>query len=779
MVSTLSQKIETFGQSVAIEHPATGLAPFGLLRIAALPYNTLTDLVPANTQRYINAVLDAEDRMEILRSELEVALYEAIPHMDRSIRGDLLAVRRAVHNGRFCQVSDELRQAVRKFSETGAGLLERWREAGSDAALSYAQAQHYLEREVTTHVRSGLRKLSRHPEFLRGLVLASQELYEAIARGEWKGRTERSVLLYLVRAAAKTSPFSVLMHQAVLKIDPASDAEVQCLDPSERTSHSYLNSGVLRVLERRNAETFSINPHLNWIEDNTVEVGASQFVKVSGRLWRSEMPARIRLHPAVVGLIRGARDEFRTSEFISLLEEMGMNRENATVLNSNLLEKAVYRPSQILDLAKTTHEIQTMAETFASADAGKRLRLLRTIGARAPIDGLNLVMEDGGFSRAYGPAGGVMGSLLKELAGVLKPLVTLRFHYQALRDLFLQQFGQGGRCSDVSGFLRSASQKLQYGELSRAAGVHGTDRQLEGLAAVTAFVQFALSAKEALAVVNQVHTGCGWLSARYATSDDAAGRDLRKHLAQWLQMLKAPHEPVDVPICADCNPLQAHPQLTARSLIWPGEPDLHGNGIPIEQTNLAQNAETGLLELRVDHGPVIAPVYLGATLPSPAWGGRYWLTVLAEPFGIEAPVGPLLPPPNDRGDVDYRARRQEGRVVLSRESWWVKTEHLQRTWFCNQGAKRLADVARDCRKRGIPRLFFARRSFERTEVIAKDSHKPMWVDTMNPLCLDLLESMLKHSNWLAFSEVLPAADSTWSPFANAPHVSELLVEMAI
>jgi hypothetical protein len=779
MVSTLSQEIETFGPSVAIEHPAAGLAPFGLLRIAALPYNTLTDLVPANAERYINAVLDAEARMEILRPDLEAALYEAIPHMDRSIRGDLLAVRRAVHNARFCQVSDELRQAVHGFSETGAGLLERWREAGSDAALSYAQAQHYLERELTTHVRSGLRKLSRHPEFLRGLVLASQELYEAIARGEWKGRTERSVLLYLVRAAAKTSPFSVLMHQAVVKIDPASDAEVQCLDPLERTSRSYLNSGVLRVLEQRNVESFRINPNLLWIEDNVVEVAPPQWIKVSGRLWRSEMPARIRLHPVVARLIRGARDEFRTSEFISLLEEMGMTQENAAVLNSNLLEKAIYRPSQILDNTTTTNEMQTMAETVASADAGKRLRLLRTIRAQAPIDGLNLVMEDGGFSRSYGPVGGALGSLLKELAGVLKPLVTLRSHYQALHDLFLQQFGQRGRCSDVSGFLRSASQRLQYGELSWTAEAHRTDGQLRGRAAVTAFVQFALSAKEALVVVNQVHTGCGWLSARHAASDDDAGRDLQSHLARWLRTLKAPHEPVDVPICADCNPLQAHPQLTARSLIWPGEPDLHGNGIPIEQTILAHNAETGLLELRVNDGPAIAPVYLGGTLPSPAWGGRYWLTVLAEPFGIEAPVAPLLPPPNDCGDVDYRARHQEGRVVLSRESWWVKAEHLQRTWFCNQGAKRLVDVARDCRKRGIPRLFFARRGFERTEVIVKDSHKPIWVDTMNPLCLDLLESMLKHSNWFTFSEVLPAADSTWSPFENAPHVSELLVEMAI
>jgi hypothetical protein len=752
------------------------LAGFALLRIAALPNEAVTALTPVKAPIEIDALLAAERQMEALRQPLEDALYAAVPQLDRCARAELLALRRAVHNGRACAKASEQKQILQTVSERAAEMLDRWLASTEKAARAGAEAQRLLDEEIETRLRPGLRALAQNPEFQRGLVMASPELFEAIKRNEWKNRTERSIFSYAMRAATKTSPFSVFMHQAVLVLEPGSDMALPRLHRSERTSRSYLNSGITTELNRRRAKAYVVNPFLRWVEKDLAEIAGTRYIVVSGRLWRSETPARVRLHPRVAEVLRAIEGEFCWHELPARLVEAGLTSGRAVSLASKLLEKGAFIPARPNEAREGLAQMREMAAQVAGLGAESRIRVIQQIRQLASPGGLNMVLEDSGFHRAYGPVGGEFTELLSEMGYVLADAVSMRSHYAKLRGLFLRCFGRDEVCTDVAGFLNHASEQLKFGPLAQASGPD-PDSERGGRAGATVFFQLATSENESLAVINQVHTGCGWLSARYASGEDKPSLAVRRSIAEWLQRIKAPAEPVDFSVCADCNPLQTHPLVTARSLIWPGEPEMPG-GFPVSETTLKYNPGTGLLELFDRNGSQVAPVYLGGTLPSVLWGGRYWMTVLAEPFGVKFSAGSVAIPRGE-SEFEHRGRCQRGRIVLNRESWWVKSERLNRTWFHNVGVRRIADVARDSAALGLPRVFFARSAMLPKEMTATDAHKPLWVDTMNPLCLDLLEFVARRADWVVFTEVLPALDAGFSPFEGAAHVSEFMVEMVI
>jgi hypothetical protein len=827
MVHALTENCAAVATLERVESATVGIAPFALLRIAALPYTALTELRPRLTREHIDAVLAAERRMETLRQALEDALYAVVPLLDRERRANVLAVRRAVHNGRCATARPELRNALDGQSASTAKLLDEWLAASADASASLALAERALAEETETRLRGGLRQIAANPEFERAIALTSPDLYEAMQRSAGSGgqaastKLERSILAYAMRAAAKTSPLSTFMHQAVLTVDESQTAALPRLERCARKSRSYLNSGVAYLREAgasADAERYGANPELRWLEEEFAEFVAPHLLTVSGRLWRSEKASRIRLHALVAKLLREMPFEFSWADLMARLAERGLTGERAAGLADKLRAKRVIVPQRAVGQSSGCEDLRFAATQIAKASAADRVVILRRIrrdlGAGEHLAALNPVLEDGGFEETGGAVGRPTLELLTELREALKPAVTIRSHYRTLRDLFVECHGAGGTSDDVVGFLRMAAERLRFEPMpwngnariecdaldgarplpdGRGSGTVSALPPFEDVrqvsthveppalptAAVTVFLQLSISRGELLGIVNQVHGGCGWLSARHAEGEDASAMALSDNLAQWLRTVKAPKEPVDIPICADCNPLQSHPRISRRSLIWPGETLPVEGALAIRDTVLTHSAASGLLELADRDGVALAPVYLGGTLPTQAWGGRYWLTVLAEPSGIEVPLERLLPPASEAVEFEFRPRHRRGNIVLSRASWWVRSERLTRTWFRNRGARQLADIAADCAEQGIPRVFFARTVLRPSEVGGGDAHKPMWIDTMNPFCLELLEANLKRSEWTAFSEVLPDAAAGWSPYEGSPHVFELLVELTL
>jgi hypothetical protein len=282
-----------------------------------------------------------------------------------------------------------------------------------------------------------------------------------------------------------------------------------------------------------------------------------------------------------------------------------------------------------------------------------------------------------------------------------------------------------------------------------------------------------------LVVLNQVFPGCGWLSARHALGEGEYHRQLSDRLAEWIAEIYAPNEPVDIMLSGDCNGLQAHPRFTRRVLQWHIEPsaDVDGRAIPIAAVFLHHAVDSGLLEMLDAEGRRVAPIYLGTTVPHPAWGTEFWLTTLGIPYRIRRRMEEIMPPSETGADVLALPERRVGRVILSRRAWWMTSARVRRLWYRRGGAARLLDVATDCAALAVPRRLFVRAARAPTHA-TNDDHKPLWIDTRNPFCLDVLFPLLRRTRWLLLTEALPEFP-VWPKLSEQVHASELLVEMVL
>jgi hypothetical protein len=811
------------------------ISPFGLLRVAALPIGPLLELAPHATTRHIDAALAALERMESLRAPLEDALHAAVPSNGPPVRSALLEIRRSVHNGRSPRLgARQLTGALAVLPDDSREILSDWLAQQLACTESLAAAQAFYEREVLEHVRPSLWALTTGESFLRPLALASLELFNEWARdaGRPSGRlsatrTERSLLLYATRAAAKTSPFSIFMHQALVDLtDPA--AGLPRPDPQDRDSRSYLNRGLLIQMYHEAAAKageaacrFRLNRSITWRADGSVEALAPEYVIFSQRLLRLGRPRSFRLHPALAARLARLPSRFDLAELRQALLDGGLSAEAAARFLLQLRERGLVLPEACASgydenpeegcrealgacgepawgaVGAALHALSKAAKALASAPARSRALLLESSRAqiestwrvlgRLPEDKpLALFWEDGFFRRPLGPLGGGINGLLQELAATLRPDAVVTAPYRVLCDFFVATHGPGGVCHDVPTFLAQASNalaRIQWWSADPARLELPT--RADAKIACTALVQLSAPDEETLAagggalVLNQVYPGCGWLSARHAFGESEYQRELRRALTEWLAAVCAPTEPIDLLLSGDCNPLQAHPKLTPRVLGWPIEPSrgFEAAVVPISRISLCHDPASGLLDVADADGNPLMPVYLGTTVPHPAWGAEFWLTTLAQPYRIRRPMEELMPPLDSALEHLALPRRTVGRVILNRASWWMRSSRLRRLWYRHTDARRLLDVAADCRALGMPRRLFIRGA--RTAIgAAGDAHKPLWIDTRNPFSLEILLPLLGRTEWLHISEALPDLP-IWPQLAGRPHVAELLVEMVV
>ncbi|MFN3201930.1 MAG: hypothetical protein ACE366_26225 [Bradymonadia bacterium] len=117
-----------------------------------------------------------------------------------------------------------------------------------------------------------------------------------------------------------------------------------------------------------------------------------------------------------------------------------------------------------------------------------------------------------------------------------------------------------------------------------------------------------------------------------------------------------------------------------------------------------------------------------------------------------------------RPGVESSPRVVDGDLVLFRRTWRLAPEQLMR---CN-APTRAATFARVHRLRcslEIPRFFFVK---------APDEPKPIWIDALNPVAIDLLISLARHSDRpLICSEMLPDPSQLWFRDDRGRYVCEL------
>jgi hypothetical protein len=754
--------------------------------------------------------------MERGREALELGLYQVIPMLDSEVRVPAINLRRRIHKGQ-APVPGAIETVAKALLPDLSQQLLSWGRAQQRASAALTLAEAALQNEIPTHFRGRLWGLSADKDFRRALALASPDLCADIIRQEQEliacsrvTRQDRALFSYIMRAAAKTSPFSTFLHTALLETE--GDGGFVALGNAKRSSWSYLSNSVnvsLWVEEKGEEYTAAeggaplrLAAAVRWT-DSSLQSIASKYVSFHKRLWRTETLVRIRLHAAVAATLRRLPPQFAWLQLLQTLIEAGIAGEAAEALGRKLLRRGVIclavrasvPPSPVAGwvdgCANTSPEnaLARRASSLSRAGTAERLKILTEIDEvlrqAVPEQGrtsfLGAVIEDGFFGQPLHGIGDGVRQLLVSVAQALRPAARVRVSYSRLRGLFVNLFGVGGKCPDVIAFLYRASEELA--DPAPLPAIEDAIVPAGEFVPATVLLQLvgdpAGAPEDLLAVINKVYSGCGWLSARHAVGPAKMQGRLRGQLAHWIEAVKAPAEAVDILICSECNPLQSHPRLTRRALVWPTEPFVGSEGLVLAETTLSHDPLSDTLQLWDATGRLLAPTYLGVTQPNVVWGPVYWLTILAEPYELRRPIKDWMPPAADGVEVEHRPREQTGRVVTNRATWWVTPDRLRRTWYRRRGAAQLIDVAADCQQLALPNQVFAQIAPRTRTGRGRADHKPFWLDTRNPVCLEILDRVLPNAKWVAFTEVLPDHESAAIRVDGRRHVGELQVEMLL
>lgn len=821
-----------------------GLAPFVLLRIATLPIAALDALRLPATEARAERILASEGCMQVLQTDVEDALFAAVPRVaagDKLCRRQLLKLRRDVHNRRCVPVSAELRATVHGvLARPGEHrAFDTWADAANARSDAMSNLEPGLRSELQTCTRPALRRPREHARFRQGLAFASAGVERSAVRerrlptGAAPDNLERSLLGYLARAAAKTSPFSSFMGLAVVDVDPhvaggvpgGHDVHYVCAVNFNRGAVARLHARALPVAARAGDFDLRLNPTLRAGAGHRVHALCNREVVLLGRPWWEQRFAQFRLGASLWQTLCRIGAAPWPRWVAAIREAEGADAAAADTTVACLLERGVLLAPELSDAFTADPLARLAAHWTRSRNDRLRLqvpaleRLHAHVGAIATSEGeariasldavraqqrqveadlpgpaceplQNLVLEDcwvDGIRGALGP--GLLGPL-EDLQTFLSGQVVESTYYARMRREFVSRFGRGGTCTDAVDFLlRAATHLVDVPEFGARWSTEAPAPAAPGVCVpVTAQVQIAAThgGQASCVVVNRVFDGAGWLAARFTEGGQPGQTALRARLTRWLRRVSGAREPVDIPVSGHCSDLQAHRLLTRRVLRWPGEPLTLPPQQVVDAARLRIHHDpcTDLLEVTDGKGAPLNLVYLGTTFPSPIWGLRYALSILTQPYLIARPD---FPPPDDARHEPVRAepRITRGRVVLRRATWWVSSQYLLEHWFSGTPGERLLRAYRERDRWRLPPVFFAQchQSAQRSALIPADAlstkHKPLWIDARNPLWLAMLERLARASEWLMLVEALPGPGELWLQLDHAAHVCELQVEMLI
>lgn len=634
---------------------------------------------------------------------------------------------------------------------------------------------------------------------------------------------ERSLLSYVIRASAKTSPFSSFMATSPLFVDE----ETQRV--AERTGPKYVfntrvNRGVVSALAKSLTHApdtcikFRSNTTLKHLNGRRYRALCRKDVVIIGRPWQQHNISVFQLDPKVSRVLLRHKDSVQAKEWIKRFSEAGIEEASASKLFQQLNQRGLFTSTPLYDvynerpeivlgdllskeasLAKVGakfSEVVSLTEDISSGNTDNLENKLGTIREcetsiqeklleKGEQSVQNIVLDDCYYSFDNPSINHKILDKFQDLNDFLCSQISISPLYNNLRERFLSRFGVGGRCDDLKEFLLNDCAVLidsvEYGEKREALK---KKRPASFRLGVTVQAQVVNDKGVERIVVNQVFTGAGWLAARFSTGDYGNQDEFRSRINDWMNTVGGDKEPVTVLINSQSNDLQAHPPLTTRSIVWPDNPDNADDSafIDLDKLYVKHNEDTGLLDIYDEDDVAVYLCYLGSTLRSPSWGAAYALSILSEPYDLNRPD--YAPEKTDEASaVQFRPRRMCGEVIVQRASWWVSVKYLKESWFKPMGSAQIMQVHAECDKHGIPSTVYARRQSAGAGASPSDiinaSRKPIWIDLENPFCLYLLQRLCDKQGWVVFSEPLPDGDQLWLDIDGEKHTSEIQIEMLL
>ena len=241
---------------------AGGLFHHLVCRVAGLPVAAMDDLRATASAAALDLLADDEAAMECAAGKLAEALYAAVGGCDdRGLRGELLQLRRDVHNLRRPSPK-HLKSARRALTPAAAAALDDFAAAAErrDRTLAELPSLHTAEVESA---RRRFRRWVADADLRKGLQLSSRSLSGNLERylatppqalTAKERQIERGLLRYLSRMAMKTTPFGTFTALAPGRLvdggeEGAGATELELVgDPRRKRSLVRLNKRICGVV---------------------------------------------------------------------------------------------------------------------------------------------------------------------------------------------------------------------------------------------------------------------------------------------------------------------------------------------------------------------------------------------------------------------------------------------------------------------------------------------------------------------------------------------------
>ncbi len=253
--------------------------PYYLYRVAGLPFEALSRFNFGQTAALSQQCHTLSIQLEALKEPVCALLYTAISaETEPAAQRKLIDLKRKIYNDRLLGTDEELILRSRFTTAEHQAVQEYLDLYAQHRALSETYAKSYTSEIV--QVRNRFKDLVTHEEFQKGLLLSSQLLLAQIEPyrnspsdklRKKERKTEESLVKYISRMAAKTSPFSTFTQIALgrpeAEMPPVSESRVRSHICLNNTLYGFLRSAFFRIPELYRELRIQLNPTLEKEEE--------------------------------------------------------------------------------------------------------------------------------------------------------------------------------------------------------------------------------------------------------------------------------------------------------------------------------------------------------------------------------------------------------------------------------------------------------------------------------------------------------------------------------
>lgn len=774
-----------------------------MTRVAGLP-SDVCDLVDARTSALLEELAVTQGVLSTQRSSVIDTCFGLVPRVPSTrTRRRVLAGKRAANKlgalGWDAHVWAEVKETLGTIGETDYARLTGWNELTVARDDLLAELAHVVEKD-RDHAFNTLRTALEEPGFRDSLPIVAPDWVRYGALSKDKSETARdlkTLYSYVSRAAVKTSPMSGLTTVGVAGRNglgrSVSRASVTlayfALQRLTRSPHTAAlvnyRTAPWRAGGPAGAQGLSLhsevlaNDGVVWRQDRVVE--ADHMLP-----WLNLFPEAEGLAFSVILERIGGEKPFL--RFLRLLDSGILipvppwrRGEDPLPVLGALVADTPASPVSATEL----FEVHALGRSAAEEDHDRRLttalRVREVTGSwkshgserdRAPS---GVIYEDRETDLDL-PDPSAIPEVRADLASLtarMRPHIFRSHIYDLVLERFTAEFGVGGVCEDVLGFLMRLSLDGDSNPpLERAFAADTEYRTSLGerawlpvgpsSAPPAASVLFQTEAEDMASlrqghyrmVVNQFSAGTGGFFSRFrGLLGPKFTNRLVTHLDECWEGVRL-HELV---AWTECNTVQASCSNLLPALALHGETE-SPDRLAMEEMRLVHDATSDTLSLTDTSDDLVGLTYLGLIPSHLLQSYVYLLAILADPWINASPLSDytFAPAyvPHFGTEITPLPRVQEGRVVTRRASWVVPVGLLPEykgdpvTWLIEVDAFR--------RDHGIPEEVFVHQ-FNRTSSFAQGERKPLWACLSSALSIDVLRQWLSQdTTHLRIVEALPA-----------------------